>query len=192
MAAAPREHPVPVATSRRLGPLLSAAALLAACGGPAPTPPPPPPTSTAAACPESGIAITAGEVDSASGLRALGILLTNCGTRDYTANGYPVVRVLDENREPLDITVGNGSAPVSAPDAYDVPPRPVTLRPGQRVTARVLWRNTVTDSTVTATEGHYLEVTPAPGEPAQLVAPNGGIDLGNTGRLAVNAWAARP
>jgi len=183
-----------VTAIRRLGPLLSAAALLAACGGPEPIPlpPPPPPTSATAACPGSGVAITAGEVDSASGLRALGILLTNCGTRDYTANGYPAVRVLDENRTPLDITVGNGSAPVSAPDAYDAPPRPVTVHPGQRVTARVLWRNTVTDSTVPATEGHYLEITPGPGEPAQLVAPNGGIDLGNTGRLAVNAWAARP
>jgi hypothetical protein len=65
------------------------------------------------------------------GLRALGIRLTNCGTRDYTASGYPVARVLDADRQPLGITVGNGSAPVSAPDSYDVPPRPVTLRPGE-------------------------------------------------------------
>jgi hypothetical protein len=38
-------------------------------------------------------------VDAAMGLRALGILLINCGTRDYTAGGYPVVRVLDADRK---------------------------------------------------------------------------------------------
>ncbi|WAL63817.1 DUF4232 domain-containing protein [Amycolatopsis cynarae] len=147
--------------------------------------------STPMACPAPGIRITSGEVDTAMGLRALGILLTNCGTRDYTANGYPVVRVLDADRKPLEVTVGNGSMPVSAPDSYDVQPVPVTLRPGAQATARVLWRNTVTDSTVPATEGRYLEVAPAAGYPAQLVEPRGGIDLGNTGRLAVNPWAVR-
>jgi hypothetical protein len=181
-------------TIRRFGPLLGGTALLAACAGPAPVPlpPTPSPTSTAVTCPEPGVTITAGEVDSATGLRALGILLTNCGTRDYIVNGYPVVRVLDANRRPLDITVGNGSAPVSAPDSYDVPPRPVTLQPGEQVTARVLWRNTVSDSTVPAVDGRYLEVAPAMGEPTQILAPRGGIDLGTTGRLAVNPWAVRP
>jgi hypothetical protein len=183
-------------TIRHFGTLLGGTALLAACASPAPVPPPPTPapspTSTAAACPEPGVAITVGEVEAAMGLRALGIRLTNCGNRDYTANGYPVVRVLDADRQPLDITVGNGSAPVSAPDSYDVPPLPVTLRPGEQVTARVLWRNTVTDSTVPATDGHYLEIAPAVGEPIQIVAPRGGIDLGTTGRLAVNPWAIRP
>ena len=181
-------------TIRRICTLLGGTALLAACAGPAPVPPPLPPTPSptrTAGCPESGVAITAGEVDGAMGLRALGIRLTNCGTRDYTANGYPVVRVLDEDRQPLDITVGNGSSPVSAPDSYDVPPRPVTLRPGEQVTARILWRTTVTDSTVRTTEGRYLEIAPAPGEPTQIIAPRGGIDLGTTGRLAVNDWAVR-
>ncbi|WP_246127953.1 DUF4232 domain-containing protein [Amycolatopsis rhizosphaerae] len=180
---------------RRLGLPFAGTALLAACSGPAPAPLPATPTgspaSTAAACPEPGIRITAGEVDTAMGLRALGILLTNCGTRDYTAHGYPVVRVLDADRKPLEVTVGNGSMPVSAPDSYDVHPVPVTLRPGDQATARVLWRNTVTDSAVPATEGRYLEVAPAAGHPAQLVEPRGGIDLGNTGRLAVNPWAVR-
>lgn len=180
-----------VNSAARFGALLGGVALLAACSSPAPLPPPPAPAPTSAApsCPEPGVAITAGEVDGAMGLRALGIILTNCGTRDYTANGFPAIRVLDGNRQPLDVTVGNGSAPVSSPDSYDVPPQPVTVRPGEQVTARVLWRNTVTDSTVKATDGEYLEITPAAGEPAQLVAPRGKIDLGNTGRLAVNPWA---
>jgi hypothetical protein len=185
--------PAPATTIRRFGLVLGGTALLTACAAPAPIPPPPPPapTSEAPVCPEPGVAITTGEVDGAMGLRALGIVLTNCGTRDYTANGYPVVRVLDEDRQPLGITVGEGSAPVSAPDSYDVPPQPVTLRPGEQVTARVLWRNTVTESTVPGVVGRYLEIAPASAEPAQIVAPRGGIDLGNTGRLAVNPWAAR-
>ncbi|MBP2471371.1 hypothetical protein JOF53_000243 [Crossiella equi] len=186
----------------RLAALFCATALLTACGRPtpasAPLPPlpslPTPPSTTTAApvCPAEGVLITAEEVEGALGLRALGIVLTNCGTRDYTANGFPRIRVLDENRKPLTITVSNGSAPVSAPDVYDAPPRPVRLRPGDRTTARVLWRNTVTDSTVSPTNGHSLEVAPAAGQPAQIVPVRGGIDLGNTGRLAVNCWADRP
>lgn len=125
------------------------------------------------------------------GLRAMGIVLTNCGTEDRTVNGFPVVRVLDADRRPLDVVVGNGSEPVSSPDSYDAPPEPVTLRPGDQVTARVLWRSEVTDSTAPAVDGRYLEIAPAPGEPAQLVEPDGGIDLGTTGRLAVNPWAVR-
>ena len=184
-----------VAGIRRFGPLLGAAVLLAACSS-APVPPTPPPSTPStpppASCPDSGVAITGGDVSAAMGLRALGIYLTNCGTSDYAVHGYPVVRVLDADRRPLDIAVSNGSAPVSAPDSWDTPPEPITLRPGERVMARILWRNTVTDATVVATEGHYLEIAPAAGEPAQIVEPDGVIDLGNTGRLAVNAWTVRP
>ncbi|WP_246154203.1 DUF4232 domain-containing protein [Saccharopolyspora hirsuta] len=176
------------------GVVVAGVVVLAACTGPEPAPPPPPPTPTTsevAGCPESGVAITAGPVDAAMGLRAMGVVLTNCGTADYTANGFPVVRVLGADRQPLDVVVGNGSEPVSSPDSYDVPPAPVTLRPGDQVTARVLWRNDVTDSTAPAVDGSYLEIAPAAGEPAQVVEPDGGIDLGTTGRLAVNAWAVR-
>lgn len=166
--------------------------MLAACTGPESSPPPQlASTSEAAGCPETGVEITAGVVDAAMGLRAMGIVMTHCGTGEHTVNGFPVVRVLDADRQPLDIAVGNGSQPVSAPDSYDVPPRPVTLRPGEQVTARVLWRNDVTSATEPAVNGSYLEIAPAEGEPAQIVEPDGGIDLGTTGRLAVNAWAVR-
>lgn len=174
---------------RRLGASLAAAALLAACDapGPAPLPPDPgPPTATEAACAD-GFRLTAGPVDGAAGLRAMAVVLENCGTRPYPLNGFPVVRVLDEARGDVAVTVGNGSAPVSAPDAWDAPARPLTVPPGGTARARVLWRNTVTDGdTVAAT---YLAVAPAPGAPERLVAPPGGIDLGTTGRLAVNAWS---
>ncbi|WP_246025230.1 DUF4232 domain-containing protein [Saccharopolyspora antimicrobica] len=176
----------------RAGVLLAGVAVLAACTGPEPSPPPEPaPTSEPAGCPESGVEITAGQVDTAMFSRAMGIVMTNCGTGEYTVNGFPVVRVLDADQQPLDIAVGNGSRPVSAPDSYDAPPEPVTLRPGEQVTARVLWRNEVTSSTEAAVTGRYLEIAPAEGEPAQVVEPDGGVDLGTTGRLAVNAWAVR-
>ncbi|GAA3751185.1 hypothetical protein GCM10022225_39470 [Plantactinospora mayteni] len=176
---------------RRLGTLLGTVALLAGCGTPS-RPPIPEPTLTAdpaptAECPD-GFLITAGEVEPALGLRALGIELRNCGTAPYRLDGYPVVRVLDQERRALDVTVGNGSAPVSSPDSYDVPPRPVVLGPGESARARVLWRNTVTESAEPAGDASYLEIAPAPGAPVQLVAPRGGIDLGTTGRLAVNVW----
>ncbi|MEO3742702.1 DUF4232 domain-containing protein [Plantactinospora sp. B5E13] len=176
---------------RRLGALLGATALLAGCGGPS-RPPVPEPTVTVAPTPTAscadGFQISAGQVSAAMGLRALGIELRNCGTAPYRVQGFPVVRLLDDRRQPLDVTVGNGSSPVSAPDSYDGPPREVVLAPGEVARARVLWRNTVTEATTPATNGSFLEIAPAPGTPAQLVAPDGGIDLGTTGRLAVNAW----
>ncbi|MEE6259394.1 DUF4232 domain-containing protein [Plantactinospora sonchi] len=174
---------------RRLGVLVGAAALLAGCGGPS-RPPVPEPTVTASPTPTcaDGFLVSAGEVSAAAGLRALGIELRNCGTAPYQVQGFPVVRMLDEQRQPLDVTVGNGSSPVSAPDSYDVPPRPVVLAPGEVARTRVLWRNTVAETTRPPVNGSYLQISPAPGAPAQLVAPDGGIDLGTTGRLAVNAW----
>jgi hypothetical protein len=46
----------------------------------------------------------------------------------------------------------------------------------------------VTDTTVTATNGTYLEVAPEAGECPQIVTPESSIDLGNTGKLGVSAW----
>jgi hypothetical protein len=164
---------------RRLGALLAVGALLAACDapGPAPVPPTAPPTAIAPTCAD-GFRLTAGPVDSASGLRAMGIVLENCGTQPYPLDGF---------RAAVAVTVGNGSEPVSAPDAWDAPAHELTVPPGGTARARVLWRNSVTDGDAVA--GTYLSVAPAPGAPEQLVTPDGGIDLGTTGRLAVNAWS---
>ncbi|GAA4612611.1 hypothetical protein GCM10023108_09680 [Saccharopolyspora hordei] len=38
--------------------------------------------------------IAAGQVDTAGGLRARGVVLTDCGTRDLTAHGFLTVRDL--------------------------------------------------------------------------------------------------
>jgi hypothetical protein len=38
------------------------------------------------------------------------------------------------------------------------------------------------------TDGAYLTVAPAAGQPAEDVDPHGPIDVGNTGRIGVSAW----
>jgi hypothetical protein len=163
--------------------------LLAACDAPAPPPPVLPPSSapslTAAACAD-GFQISGDQVEAASGLRALGITLRNCGSRPYRVDGFPVITMLDTYGRPMKITVGTGSEPVSSPDIWDRPPEPIDVAPGETVRARVLWRNTVTDGE--SVTGAHLSVAPAKGATAQLVTPNGGIDVGTTNRLAVNAW----
>ncbi|MEV4659112.1 DUF4232 domain-containing protein [Micromonospora sp. NPDC049301] len=143
-------------------------------------------TDPMAGCPKSGVRIRATGSDAAMGLRALGLELVNCGDRPYQLNGYPVLRVLDEQRKPIILRVVNGAKAITS--GFDQPPRPVTLEAGERATAVVLWRNLVTDSTVVATNGEYLRVAPAAGQPAEDVDPDGPIDVGNTGRIGVSAW----
>lgn len=122
------------------------------------------------------------------GLRAMSVELANCGTGPYTASGYPAVRVLAGDRKPLDVKVANGSSSIARIDGFDGPPKPLTVPPGGTAVAVVVWRNTVTDATVAATNGTYLDVAPAAGGAWQTVTPDGGIDLGTTGRLGVSAW----
>ena len=120
------------------------------------------------------------------GLRALGLELVNCGDRNYQLNGYPVVWVLNEQRKPIILRVVNGAKEITS--GFDQPPQQITLKAGERATAVLLWRNLVTDPTVVATDGAYLTVAPAAGQPAQEVDPDGPIDVGNTGRIGVSAW----
>ncbi|MCW6007069.1 DUF4232 domain-containing protein [Micromonospora sp. CPCC 205371] len=170
--------------------------LLAGCTddeAPTPDPTPPAPTATAApACPPSGVALSAGQVESASGLRAMRVEMVNCGSQPYTANGYPTLQVLDADRKPLDISVLQGTGQISTITGFDGPPRQVTLAPGAGAAAVVVWRNTVTDANVGATTGTYLEMAPAAGQPAQVLSPGGGIDLGTTDKIATSPWVATP
>ncbi|MER7439387.1 DUF4232 domain-containing protein [Micromonospora avicenniae] len=138
------------------------------------------------ACPESGVLIRSTGSDAAMGLRALGLELINCGTAPYRLNGYPALTVQDEQHQQIRVTVIKGAEEITS--GFDAPPVPITLSPGGRATAAVLWRNTVTDTTVEATTGAYLDVAPDVGRPAQAVDPDGPIDLGNTGRIGVSAW----
>ncbi|MGQ5259365.1 DUF4232 domain-containing protein [Micromonospora sp. ZYX-F-536] len=186
------------------GAAVATALLLGACApadhrgqaGDATSPPPgrttaPSPTPSAYVsppfwCPESGVRIRSRGSDAAMGLRALGLELVNCGDRPYRIEGHPSLRVLDEDRKPIILRVLPGAKEITA--GFDQPPREVVLGPGERAVATVLWRNLVTDSTVVATNGTYLRVAPAAGQPAEDVDPDGPIDVGNTGRIGVSAW----
>ncbi|MEV1330280.1 DUF4232 domain-containing protein [Micromonospora costi] len=175
-------------------PLVAALPLTActsASGSPAPTDRLPAPMTSptepaSAACPASGVLIRSTGSDAAMGLRALGLELVNCGTAPYELNGYPVLTVRDEQRQPIRLRVVEGAKGITS--GFDTAPRPLTLLPGDRATAVVLWRNTFTDSTGAPANGEYLDVAPAAGQPVQGVDPDGPVDLGNTGRIGVSAW----
>ena len=186
-------------TRRTLIPLLAAAALAGLCGcgtetAPAAIPSEPypvlptrsaPPDRHPAppACTPEGISIGMGTPDAAMGLRGATLTLRNCGDRPYTLNGYPSLRVLDEDRQPFDVQIVRGSTQLRDPG-----PKPLTVRPGKTAVFSVRWRNLVTDATTTAVAGTYLEVRPAPGRPVVIVEADGPIDLGNTGRMEETAW----
>lgn len=138
-------------------------------------------------CSPSGVSIRAEEPSAAMGLRVMSLELVNCGKKTYRLSGYPAIRVLDEDGKPLDIRVSRGSAGIATLDNFDAAPRPVTLRPGEKAVAGLVWRNTVTDATTPAVNGSQVEVTPAVGRPAQTVTEL--LDLGNTGKLGVSPWS---
>ncbi|MFE3599044.1 DUF4232 domain-containing protein [Streptomyces sp. NPDC059142] len=136
-----------------------------------------------AACPTSGVRVTPGPVQGAMGLRAMTVTLTNCGTRPYELNGYPSVRVLDEERDPYDIEVLEGTDAIHmagpAPD-----PAPLTLKPGETARSGLSWRMMSPDTSTT-----YLEITPAPGErPQTMETLDGPLDLTDSGRLGTTPW----
>ncbi|MCL6732106.1 DUF4232 domain-containing protein [Streptomyces neyagawaensis] len=139
------------------------------------------------ACPSSGVRMLPGLVEAAMGLRAMTVTLTNCGTKPYTVNGYPSVQVLDEDRETVDVRVLRGPQEITT-GVPDPGPHEVTLKPGESATTSLVWRNTVTEADVPAVNAPYLRVATAKGRPAQVLAPDGGIDLGTTGRLGTGAW----
>ena len=129
-----------------------------------------------------------GDGDAAMGLRVTTLEMVNCGSRPVTVNGYPAVRVLDADQNPLDIQIINGSSTVALIPGFDTPPSQLTLQPGDKAEAGVVWRNTYTDTTDPPVNGAYLAVAPAVGDPWQTVTPRSHIDLGSTGRLGVTAW----
>ncbi|MDG5802178.1 DUF4232 domain-containing protein [Streptomyces ossamyceticus] len=139
------------------------------------------------ACPSSGVRMLPGLVEAATGLRAMTVTLTNCGSEPYTVNGYPSVQVLDEDREPVDVRVLRGPEEITT-GVPDPGPHEVTLKPGESATTSLVWRNTVTEADVPAVNAPYLRVATAKGRPAQVLVPDGGMDLGTTGRLGTGAW----
>ena len=145
-----------------------------------------PATPATTSCPASGVRAEPGPVDAAMGLRAMTVRLTNCGKEIYQLGGYPALTVLDEDREPLDVQVLKGPGKITTLD--DPGPHPVSLARGESATTSLVWRNTVTDPTTTAVNAPYLRITPVEGGPTTVLTVDGGLDLGNTGRLGTTAW----
>jgi hypothetical protein len=187
--------------------LIIGLALLAGCGArPVASPSEVIPTATSPTtprptqpkCSTEGVRFSLTGADAAMGLRVLTIEMVNCGTSPYTVNGYPSLRMFDKEYQPIDVVVGHGSASISIMPDFDVPPREIILQPGEKAMAGLLWRNLVTDATVNAATAYYLDAAPAadkPWQPVPMVVPNEvtgtstvDIDLGNTGKLGVQAW----
>ncbi|WP_329135757.1 DUF4232 domain-containing protein [Streptomyces sp. NBC_01476] len=137
-------------------------------------------------CPEGGLRVTASGVDGAMGLRAVTVTAANCAAASVALDGYPLLRVLDAQGAPYDVTVHHGPSVPGSSAVPDPGPHRITLTAGQRATAVLIWRNTLTLSDDPNQNGAAVEVTPAAGRPPQTVPLH--LDLGNTGVLDVTAW----
>ncbi|WP_405627029.1 DUF4232 domain-containing protein [Streptomyces sp. NBC_00016] len=143
----------------------------------------------AGVCPPSGVRVFADDGDAAMGLRVVGLILENCGDRDYTVDGYPQVTLLDEDHKPVDgVKIFKGSGGISTVTGFDDAPRPVTLKPGERANAGLMWRNTTGSGT--AVDVPYVRVRARSDAEPVMVTPH--LDLGTTGKLGVSPWRSTP
>ncbi|MEV8097952.1 DUF4232 domain-containing protein [Kitasatospora sp. NPDC085879] len=138
-------------------------------------------------CPSSGTRVYADEGDAAMGLRVLGLHLENCGAGTVQLNGYPELQVIDEEHRPVgSVQVLHGGSAISTGTGADDQPQPVTLGPGERAYAGLVWRNTVEAGPAGPVNAPYLRVRAKAGADPVMVIPE--LDLGTTGRLGVGAW----
>ncbi|MBB5939294.1 DUF4232 domain-containing protein [Streptomyces zagrosensis] len=138
-------------------------------------------------CPASGIQVSADEGDAAMGLRVVGLHLDNCGTRDYTVEGYPLLELLDDGLKPVNgVKVLDGSREITTGAGADKEPRPITLKPGDSATASLVWRNTTESGTPVNVP--HVRVRAKAGAGPVTVTVN--LDLGTTGKLGVKPWEA--
>ncbi|MDF6041743.1 DUF4232 domain-containing protein [Streptomyces sp. JH14] len=137
------------------------------------------------ACPSSGVVVDMGEVQAALGHRAVSLTLTNCGTKPFRVNGYPSVRALDDQGEPLPVPVN----PASSYMGTDRGPKEVMLKPGKTLTALLAWVSTPTGGDLI--EGDALEIAPAPGLEARTF-PLEGSDVRLLDELNMTAWRPDP
>ncbi|MFC8718722.1 DUF4232 domain-containing protein [Kitasatospora sp. NPDC057198] len=143
--------------------------------------------SEGGACPPSGVRVYADRGDAAMGLRAVGLHLENCGTRDVVLDGFPQVQVLDEAHAPVpSVRVLEGNSAISTGTATGRAPRRFTVPPGGKANAALVWRNT-NDASSDPVNAPYVRVRATPDAAAVMVTPE--LDLGTTGQLGVAAWA---
>lgn len=147
--------------------------------GPAPAP------TAGADCPSSGVVVEMGEVEAALGHRAVGLTLTNCGSKPYRVDGYPSVRALDDAGDPLPVPVNPGSSYMGS----DPGPKEVMLKPGETMRSLLAWVSTPTGGDLI--EGDALEIAPAPGLEARTF-PLEGSDVRLLDELNMTAWRTEP
>ncbi len=141
---------------------------------------------------DTGLRFTTNGTSAAMGLRLMSVEVVNCGTQPVQLNGYPQVKLLDEQWQPLDVQIIEGSGGISRIDGFDDPPQPITVQPGERAKSAFLWRNTHT-SIDPPQVGSHVDIAAAPGGTVQTLIPVApethiNIDLGSTGRMGVRAW----
>jgi hypothetical protein len=140
-------------------------------------------TPTGTDCPEAGFRATVTQGSAAMGIRTAGIEIVNCGEEPIEVNGYPVVQVL-VNGSPIDVEVTEGSDSLEDPG-----PTPITVAPGESVSAGMLWRNRVESADpADVVNADELNVGYAEGSPLVTVSPEATIDLGTTRDIEVTAW----
>ncbi|MEV6830810.1 DUF4232 domain-containing protein [Amycolatopsis sp. NPDC051102] len=161
-------------------------ALLAGCATPpppAPTPTPPPPSPTYAPPPPTGLSLSVGQVEAGLGHRASVLTLTNRDSVPRKVTGYPDLKILAGDGEPLDVKVLHETS-YFAPDPG---PQDLTLAPGEHALSVLAWSATVTSGDKHT--GAAISVVPIPGEPAQRQPLE--TDLGTTDTVQLSAWASR-
>ncbi|MFH8476901.1 DUF4232 domain-containing protein [Streptomyces sp. NPDC018000] len=140
-------------------------------------------------CPPSGIRLFTDDGDAAMGLRVVGLHLENCGKRDYSLDGYPLLELLDKDLSPVQgVRIVHGSGGISTGTGFDEPSRPLVLKPGESALSGLMWRNTTESGT--AVNVPYVRVRAEQGADPVTVTPH--LDLGTTGKLAVRAWTRPP
>ncbi|QLE75672.1 DUF4232 domain-containing protein [Streptomyces rectiverticillatus] len=136
-------------------------------------------------CPSSGVHVDTDEGDAAMGLRVVGLLLQNCGTRPYRLNGYPQLQLLDGDHRPVDgVKILRGGSAIATGTGADGEPQQLVLQPGEWAHSGLVWRNITGGGD--AVNLPYVRVRPQPGAPAVTVTPE--LDLGTTGKLGVGPW----
>ncbi|WP_413754183.1 DUF4232 domain-containing protein [Streptomyces sp. R-74717] len=140
-------------------------------------------------CPPSGIRLTTDDGDAAMGLRVVGLHLENCGKRDYSLDGYPLLELLDKDLSPVQgVRIVHGSGGISTGTGFDEPARPLVLKSGESALSGLMWRNTTESGA--AVNVPYVRVRAEQGADPVTVTPH--LDLGTTGKLAVRAWTRPP
>jgi hypothetical protein len=123
-------------------------------------------------CPASGVRVYADEGDAAMGLRVVGLHLENCGKSSYTLQGRPRLQILDEDHQAVEgVRIVPGSE-IATGTGQDDTVRPLTLRPGERAEAGLVWRNTVEGFDGAA----LTEIEQAAGNPGARAIGETGLD----------------